>query len=356
MASCVTSSPLRAALKKAIVLWLSLFFVACGEQKTAPHFKLSGETMGTTYHITVLERDDVGTGEDALQKAVTEQLGVLNQQMSTYIEDSELSRLNRAPVGEPFELSANLFDVLMQSLEVAWLTGGAFDMTMASLVELWGFGPEGAPPESLPDDAAIERELQRTGFQHLEFDLANSTVTKTRDIRLDLSAVAKGYAVDKVAELLEYAGYRDYMVEIGGELRLSGQSPRGQPWRIAIEVPDPAGVHQVHRALSISDKAMATSGDYRNYFERDGRRFSHTIDPETGQPVRHKLASVTVIAETAANADALATALNVMGPEQGMRLARQQSLAVYMIIKAEEGFDTRHSEAFAPYLQSEDSP
>lgn len=338
-------------IKKAIVLVLSLFFVACSRQELAPHFTLSGETMGTTYHLTIVEPESVTSNQAELQQAVDAQLKLINQQMSTYIEDSELSVLNRQPVGEPMAISDNLFDVLMLSLEVAWLSDGAFDITVAPLVNLWGFGP-GADVmhDHVPAQEAIDQALQQVGFSHLEFDLVSQSVTKTQPLVIDLSAIAKGFGVDKVAELLAYAGYKNYMVEIGGELRLSGVSPRGTPWRIAIEEPDPAGLRSVHRAVSISDAGMATSGDYRNFFEVDGKRYSHTINPKTGYPISHKLASVTVIAETSADADALATALNVMGPEQGMKLAQSQDLAVYMIIKTDQGFESRWSPAFSAYL------
>lgn len=338
-------------LKKAIVIVLSLFFVACSRQELAPHFTLSGETMGTTYHLTIVEPEGVTTNQAELQQAVDAQLKLINQQMSTYIDDSELSRFNDQPVGVPVVLSDNLFDVLMLSLEVAWLSDGAFDITVAPLVNLWGFGP-GADllKDEVPSAEAITAALQQVGFSHLEFDLVAQSVTKTQPLVLDLSAIAKGFGVDKVAGLLEYAGFSNFMVEIGGELKLKGNSPRGTPWRIAIEEPDPTGQRSVHRAVTISDAGMATSGDYRNFFEVDGKRYSHTIDPKTGYPITHTLASVTVIADTSAYADALATALNVMGPERGMKLAESQDLAVYMIIKTQSGFESVWSPGFQVYL------
>lgn len=332
---------------------LSLFFVACSDSP-APHFTLSGATMGTTYHLTILEQEGVNTTPADLQQAVDAQLQVINQQMSTYIEDSELNKLNRAPVGESIAVSPNLFDVLLLSFEVSLLSDGAFDITVGPLVNLWGFGPgRENMTDSVPDAGAIAAMLRESGFGNLEFDLLNASVTKKTAISMDLSGVAKGFAVDKVAELLEYAGYRNYMVEIGGELRLRGLSPRGTPWRIAIEEPDPSGLREVHRAVDISDKGMATSGDYRNFYEVDGKRFSHTIDPGTGYPITHNLASVTVIADSSAFADAMATALNVMGPERALALAQQQELAVYLIVKTEQGFVSRYSKAFSEHYQGD---
>lgn len=307
--------------------------------------------MGTTYHITVLEQEGVSADRDELQQAVDAQLQLINQQMSTYIEDSELEIFNRQPVDKPMVLSENLFDVLLLSIEVSWLSEGAFDISVGPLVNLWGFGP-GADfaHDEVPSAEAIAAAKAQTGFSALELDLVSQSAIKHKPLTLDLSAIAKGYGVDKVAALLEFAGYRNYMVEIGGELRLKGLNPRGTPWHIAIEEPDPSGQRSIHKAIAISDAGMATSGDYRNFFERDGKRYSHTIDPQTGYPITHRLASVTVVADSSAYADALATALNVMGPERGMKLANRQGLAVYMIVKTDEGFTSMASEAFQPYM------
>ena len=345
--------PGLARAKKAIVILLSLFFVvACSQQRDEdPNFKLSGETMGTTYHITVLNNGEAKADKEVIQQAVDKQLQQVNQQMSTYIPDSELSQLSSAPVDKAIKVSPDLFDVLMLSLQVSWLSNGAFDITVGPLVDLWGFGPGGAEHEDkVPTPEQIAEARKNVGYDALELDMVGHTVTKHRNVTLDLSGVAKGFGVDKVAELLDYAGFTDYMVEIGGELRLKGHNPRGEPWRIAIEEPDPGSIHVVHQALNISNEAMATSGDYRNYFEKNGRRYSHTIDPSTGYPIQHKLASVTVIAKNCAEADALATALDVLGPEKGMKLAKQQNLPVYMIVKRDKGFESIYSDAFKPYL------
>ncbi|MGK0499977.1 MAG: thiamine biosynthesis lipoprotein [Oceanicoccus sp.] len=324
---------------------------SCGEQLQS-HFKLSGSTMGTTYHVTILSEDTSSEGQQQLQKVIDQQLQLINQQMSTYISDSELSRLNGAIVGEAMPVSVNLFDVLILSLELGWLSNGAFDITVGPLVNLWGFGPSSLEqPNKIPTASNIERELAAVDFQAIVFDLEGRTVTKRKSVKIDLSAIAKGYAVDKIAELLKYAGYQDFMVEVGGELSLQGNSPRARPWLIAIEVPEAASIGQVQQALSLSNVSLATSGNYRNYFEHDGKRYSHTIDPRSGYPISHNLASVTVVAENAAYADGLATAITVMGPEQGLQLAQQQGLAVYLLVKTEQGFDAIYSDAFKVYLQ-----
>jgi len=319
----------------------------CGEV-LAPSFSLTGATMGTRYSVTVLEPAGHSSDQEKLQLIIDTRLQTLNQQMSTYIDDSELNYLNKTPVGQAFTLSDDLFDVLMMSIELSWLSGGVFDVTVGPLVNLWGFGPQ--QNEQLPEQAAIDRALVGMGYQQLQFNIAESSVSKLKPVSVDLSAIAKGYGVDKIAELLLAAGYSDFMVEIGGELRLQGLSPRGRPWKIAIEQPD-GSFGKVHRAVTVGSGAMATSGDYRNYFEIDGRRYSHTIDPTTGRPITHKLASVTVITESAAYADGLATAINVMGPERGLLFAQQNKLAAYFIINTEQGFEANFTEAFRPYLQ-----
>jgi thiamine biosynthesis lipoprotein len=247
-------------------------------------------------------------------------------------------------------ISPQFADVLDVSKLIWEQSAGAFDPTVGPLVDLWGFGP--VPTDDLvPSDEQIAQALATVGYQHLSIDM--QIISKAAPIRLDLSAVAKGYAVDQVADLLEMLALPDYLVEIGGEMRLGGSNPKGQPWRIAVEMP--AVIPQVQRVIAAHDVAIATSGDYRNYFEQDGVRYSHTIDPRTGKPIGHSLASVTVVAETCAEADAWATALMVLGEEQGMVLAEELGLAIYMLVKDGEGFKALSSEAFAPYLSKQDT-
>lgn len=340
----------KRAAQLLFLVMLFLGIVACDKARD-DHFVLTGETMGTSYHITVVESGNVSSDQSELQQAIDQQLLMLNRQMSTYIDDSELSLLNKALVNEWVPVSANLFDVLLLSMELGWISGGAFDITVGPLVDLWGFGPGNKIVNaSVPSANAIAQLLANTGFSNIELNLENGSVRKNKAIALDLSGVAKGYAVDKISELLQFAGYNRFMVEIGGEIKLQGNSPRRVPWRIAIEQPDSSSFGSPRQAISIIDGALATSGDYRNYFEADGKRYSHTIDPSTGYPIDHSLASVTVIAETSVYADALATAMSVLGPEKGLQMASEQGFAVYMIIKTDEGFVDEYSEAFRTYL------
>ena len=347
MISVVNHSLKRAALLLSLPL-LIVTLLACTPDSAIPNFKLTGFTMGTSYHVTVVDPRDQFSPQ-LLQAQIDSLLAEVNQQMSTYIPESELSMLNRVPNKLPFEVDPALFDLLLQALEISWLSNGAFDVTVDPLVKLWGFGPEKFSVDRVPSQAQIEAALANVGYQYLVLDISNNTVQKTRPVTIDLSAIAKGYGVDQVATLLRKAGIENFMVEIGGELSVAGNNATGKPWRIAIEQPGPQP-GQVHRALAISNAAMATSGDYRNFFELDGQRYSHTIDPVTGWPVRHNLVSVTVIAQSAAYADALATAIDVMGVSRGMKLANELGLAVYLISRSANGFTVDYSDAFKVYL------
>ncbi|MFC3155312.1 FAD:protein FMN transferase [Gilvimarinus japonicus] len=339
----------RLTLLSASFLFLCLLISGCTPSGTErPSVKFSGQTMGTHYHITVVgpASGEFEVNVDALQSAVDEQLVQINQMMSTYIDDSELMQFNREPVNEWVELSEPVMEVLSISEDISQRSYGAFDITVGPLVNLWGFGPQ-MQPDRVPDPDELAAALARTGHEYLQLDV--NRARRTANISVDLSAVAKGYGVDWIANFLTDRGFDNFMVEIGGEVRVVGDSPRSTPWRIAIEQPSVlAGGARL--ALNVDNHAVATSGDYRNYFEVDGVRYSHTINPKTGRPIKHNLASVTVVAETAARADAWATALNVLGPEKGMELANAEQLAVYMIVKDGDGFVDTQSVTFSQLL------
>jgi thiamine biosynthesis lipoprotein len=316
---------------------------------------MSGGTMGTSYSIKLVDLPSTLSLEQ-LSKDVTALLHRLDrEQMSTYAADSELSRLNARPVGEDIELSAEMTQVISLALDVTGLTDGAFDVTVGPLVNRWGFGPEDRRADRVPTQDEIDTLLARVGSHHIALDPQRNTLRKTADIYIDLSGIAKGYAVDKVADYLESLGIQNYFIEIGGELRIRGYKPGNVSWVPAIEKPvDTAPqVHNIFYARGESI-AVAGSGDYRNYFEEDGVHYSHEIDPQTGKPVTNNLAGVYVIDQTAARADALATAFMVMGAESGFALAESQGLAVYFITRDEERgvFVDRHTSRFDHYLQS----
>jgi thiamine biosynthesis lipoprotein len=335
-----TRTPSRAAWLLSSFLAL-VFLGGCSASKPEP-VTLTGLTMGTSYHITIADTVDAAV----IQQQVDQRLRQLNQIFSTYIDDSELSLLNRAAVGVWHRLDPELHGLLERSQRISEQTSGAFDITVGPLVNAWGFGPDIST--RAPADEVLDQLKKRVGYQYLE--LTEKAVKKHRDLYIDLSAVAKGYAVDQIAQLLVGHQLQNFMVEIGGELYLQGNSPREAPWRIAIEQPGEQ-LAQVHRAIEVSGVAVATSGDYRNYYEVDGKRFSHTIDARTGKPVTHKLASVTVIADSCAEADALATAINVLGVEEGLAKAAQYGWAIYLISKHGDAFISQYSDAFTPYLQ-----
>ncbi|MEO2177401.1 MAG: FAD:protein FMN transferase, partial [bacterium] len=304
-----------------------------------------GNTMGTTYSV----KTAAGAEEGALEAEIKTRLQKINNLMSTYLPDSELSRFNQSPVGEPFELSAETRRVLEMAIQVNQMSNGKFDVTVGPLVNLWGFGPESGD-QTVPTEEEIETALTRVGMDKLH--LKGNYITKSINTYVDLSAIAKGFGVDEIAAILDARGIEDYLVEIGGELRAHGLNDRGQPWRIAVEKPD-VFQRAPFKAIDVRNQAMATSGDYRNFFEVKERRYSHTLDPTTGYPVDHNVASVTVLTTETAMADGLATAINVMGVEAGLTMAEQHNLAVLVIINTEDGFAERHSSAFATYLRRE---
>ncbi|WP_241235056.1 FAD:protein FMN transferase [Amphritea opalescens] len=303
-----------------------------------------GPTMGTSFSVKWVSTD---TAVDAILPAKIDQLLVdINHSMSTYQDDSELSRINQMPAGESVMLSVGLTQVLKQALEISHSSGGAFDVTVGPLVNLWGFGPDGRIIRA-PADADIEALRQRVGYHYLT--LSGEQLTRERNVYIDLSAIAKGYGVDQVAELLESAGVSAYLVEVGGELRAKGVKPDGSHWKIAIEAPV-SGERIVQRIIKVHNIGIATSGDYRNYFEENGIRFSHTINPVTGKPINHKLASVTVLAKDCATADGLATAMMVLGPDKAEAYAEQQGVEALMIVKSDEGFVEIMTPGFKDYL------
>jgi thiamine biosynthesis lipoprotein len=311
--------------------------------------------MGTQYRIKVVMDEASSKQISDIEQAAKAALDNVNAKMSTYLQDSEVTRINNWSETEPLEISPDTLEVLQHALEISSTTQGAFDITVAPLVDAWGFGPPGRMPET-PVQAEITRLLERTGWEMLHVDRASSSVSKARpDLSLDLSAIAKGYGVDKVADALDGKGIEHYMIEVGGEVRTRGLNEQGEAWRIGIERPMPGGNQAIDLVVPLSDAAMATSGDYRNYYEVDGKRISHTIDPRTGYPITHSVASVSVIAPLCVRADAYATALLVLGPE-GFDLAEGLGLAAYFLQRDKEGvFVGRMTNAFEDILKARES-
>ena len=302
--------------------------------------------MGTSYSVQIVA-PPAELDRAALAEAITARLAEINRLMSTYQPSSELSRFNNSQTTEWFLVSPELVAVVAAAQRVSAASAGAFDITVGPLVNLWGFGPTPSA-EDLPTAGDLQAARARVGWRQLEVQSQPPALRKSRaDLSVDLSAIAKGYAVDQLAGLVEAHGLEDYLVEIGGELRGRGVNGRSEPWRIAIERPD-ANQRAVFEVVALRDISMATSGDYRNFVEIDGKRYSHTIDPASGRPVSHRLASVTVLADDCMQADAWATALLVLGPERGLELAEQLGLAALFIEHARDGSDGEASagEAF----------
>lgn len=307
--------------------------------------------MGTTFTVKVVVDDSPPTPavEEQVRQAVTATLERVDGLMSTWREDSEISRFNRHREATPFLLDPESFEVLRLAQEVSRASGGAFDVTVGPLVDAWGFGSAPAPELPPPDDV-VEALREATGFELLVLDAEERTATKLRPgLRVDLSAIAKGWAIDRVADDLAALGRSRFMVEVGGEIRVAGTGPEGGSWRLAVEQPAP-GRRAIQRIVELSAGALATSGDYRNFRELDGVRYSHTIDPRSGRPVRHALASASVIHRRCTLADAWATALMVLGPGDGLRLAQERNLAVLLLVYDEGGVRELVSPAMRPFL------
>lgn len=302
--------------------------------------------MGTTYE-TKFFGVDTEERVAALSEAIEAELEEVNRQMSTYLPDSEISRFNVSDSTDWFEVSIETEQVVRRSLEIAEESEGAFDPTVMPLVRLWKFGPEKEKQPEFPSDESIAAAKSHVGYSLIE-TRANPPALRKSDpqTEIDLSAVAKGHGVDRVAAVLKRAGAASWYVEIGGEILTSGAKPDGSPWVVGIETPSP-GERSAGTFVRVVGEALATSGDYRNFYEIDGVRYSHTIDPATGRPVAASLASVSVLANNCADADAYATALSVLGEERGMRLAESAGIDALLIVRDGSTFRTRRTLGFA---------
>lgn len=334
--------------KKRLVLlafFCCILLASCDLPSSIQELNFQGSTMGTTYSIKTFT--DTAYPVEKLRSLVDDRLMVIDQSMSTYIPQSEISRLNQNLSNEWLPVSVEICELLALSFQVSELSGGRFDITVGPLVNAWGFGPREV--EIKPSDKDIRLLLERVGYRFVEFNCSKREVKKARPVYLDFSAIAKGYAVDQIGALLREHGFEQFMVEIGGEILLSGKKPESKAlWKIAIERPEFGGGKPIE-VLALTDVGVATSGDYRNFIEWDGERVSHTIDPLTGYPVQHSLASVTVISHSVAHADAMTTALNVLGPDAGFALAESEALAAFFIVRTSDGFEVRTTPSFQKY-------
>lgn len=349
-----------------LVIVLAALVTSCTQK--SPGLSLVGATMGTTWSVRVT--DCAADVCDQLTAEINDRLQELTARLSHYEPESELSGFNNHAGTDWYAVSADLSTVTAYALQVSTQTNGAFDVTVAPAVNAWGFGPiertldgtldgtmngDMAADDSTdngltpPSSASIAQAIQHSGYTKLTVRESPAALRKEDPLlRLDLSALAKGYAVDQLTYLIETAGSTNYMVEIGGEIRTSGERQDGKPWRIGIQPPDTT--LEIQYIVTPGNSALATSGDYRNYYMLDDQRISHTIDPASGKPVANNLASVSVIAPDTMQADALATAIMVMGPEAGMEFARENEIAVLIIERTADGTRERQTPEFESYL------
>lgn len=343
-------------MKTRVLLGLVLM-IGCSHSTRPAHSLLSlkGGTMGTTWAVTIVQNAGTMIDRESVRQEIEATLHSIEKSMSIWDPTSTLSRLNAATTTGPFDVEHSLFTVFSTAREINQRSGGAFDISILPLIELWGFGP-GGKKNALPSSDQIETMRTLVGPAAFSLDHDRTAINKTRpNNRFDVSAIAKGFAVDEVAELLDRLGHDHFLVEIGGEVRAAGRTLHGTAWKIGIERPD-ATERLVQHVVCLDDRSMATSGDYRNYFVMNGKRYSHTIDPRTGFPIEHSLASVSVIHEKCMVADAWATALNVLGPKDGLALAEIEGLAACFILRTDRGFKSEMTSIFPKCTDMEKKP
>ena len=338
-----------------ILCYLPIVGYCCGcSTGFAPPEPLTfrGQTMGTSYTVRLSALPPTASATDVHAEIGT-LLNRVDSLMSTYRDESEVTRFNRFQQDTWVDVSVETAMVSGEALAISKLTGGAFDPTVGRLVTLWGFGPQSLGAIELPAGEHIQERLASSGSELFEVrQCPPSLRKKVPDLQIDLSAIAKGFAVDLIAEMLTELGAEGYMIEVGGETRTHGNKPDGSPWIIGIEAPHDHG-RSLWRTLALRDASLATSGDYRNFRRIGGKRYAHTIDPQTGRPVTHALASASVVAKSCMQADALATALMVMGPDNAYEFAVEHELAVLLIIRDEDRFQQRITPAFASLVPGE---
>jgi thiamine biosynthesis lipoprotein len=322
-----------------------------GCERSPQELAISGPAQGTTYSIKVASAP-VDVDAHALRVATDQVLDRIDRSMSTYRADSEISRFNASTSTDWFEVSSDLAIVVDYALKVSQASGGIFDITVGPLVAAWGFGPAGEPID-LPDDATLAGLRARVGYQKIEARLNPPALRKSdAGVRVDLNGIAPGYAVDLIAERFQSMHLSHFMIDLGGEVRAQGRNARGEAWRIAVERPIDAEP-EPYAIVSLDNASVTTSGEYRHYYDRDGHRYSHTIDPRTGRPVEHTLASVVVIGPTTMQVDAWAKVFNVLGTEDGRKLALERAMPVMFIEAHSTGLHSVTTPQFDPYVSSD---
>ncbi|WP_092317339.1 FAD:protein FMN transferase [Pseudomonas saponiphila] len=306
---------------------------------------LSGPTMGSTWSVQYVQHAD-GPAASQVQAEVEGILAEVDRQMSTYRSDSDIERFNGLPANSCQPMPGPVLQLVQVGEQLSRDSDGAFDLTVEPLLDLWGFGPQGRE-EKVPSASALAEVLQRVGHGHLRIE--GQDLCKDAPVEVDFNSIAAGYAVDRIAARLAQMGIDSFLAEATGELKAVGRKPDGTPWRIALEEPrDDQQVAQ--RVIALDGYGVSTSGDYRNYFEQDGQRYSHTFDARFGKPITHQLASVTVIHPSTLMADGLSTLLLILGPQAGWDYAEKHAIAGFFVMRADKGFVTRSTPAFDALL------
>ncbi|WDY56404.1 FAD:protein FMN transferase [Pseudomonas sp. PSKL.D1] len=328
------------------LLPILMLLTACNQGPTLE--RLGGPTMGSSYSIQYV-REPGGPAPAQVQAAVETILQNIDQHYSTYRDDSTVSQFNQLPANQCLALPPDMLELVTLGQHLSDMSDGAFDLTVEPLLDLWGFGPQ-AREEHVPDPQALAQARQRVGYQHLRID--GQALCKDAPVQLDFNSIAAGHAVDLIAERLRAMGVASFVAEATGELKAVGHKPDGSPWRIAVELPRED--RQVARQIfPVDGLAVSTSGDYRHYFEQNGRRYSHTFDARLGRPVQHDLAAVTVLDRSALLADGYSTLLLILGPQAGWDFAVAHELAAVLVTRAEGGFVSRATPAFERAVKGE---
>ncbi|AHG18807.1 thiamine biosynthesis lipoprotein [Chania multitudinisentens RB-25] len=338
------------SLTKGLLLTVTLILLAaCNDTETRPQIDIEGKTMGTFYSVKI--SGNIAQNKQQLQQEIDALLEQANDDISTYRPHSVLSRFNQHRSSEPQPIPRGMADIILMAQRIGRDTGGAMDITVGPLVNLWGFGPDKRVVK-VPQQQQIDAAKQQIGLQHLKLisDHQGEWLQKELpEMYVDLSTLGEGYAVDQLVRLMARHGITHYLVSVGGAVSSRGVNGQGQPWRVAIQKPTDRE-NAVQALVDLQGYGISTAGSYRNYFEQDGQRYSHVIDPTTGRPINHRLVSATVIAPTALEADGWDTGLMVLGTEKALKLAEEKGLAVYLISKTDEGFSAVMTPQFKAFL------
>jgi len=328
----------------------ALLLAACSPREPVV---IVGQAMGGSYEIK-LGALPAGVSQQVLVEKISAEVEAIEQAGSTYRGNSELSRINRQPVLQPLKVSPTAFELIRFAVAVAEESQGAYEPTIGPLVDAWGFGPQVQPEHWLSEDA-INALKHRIGYRFIRFDPANSEITRTAEIELNVNGIMQGFAADRVARLLDAQGCSSYLVNMLGEVKARGVKADGHPWKIAVEIPndDPSQPRAVQKVVVLGNKGMATSGDYRNYYELDGKRISHIINPFTGRPIENKVASVSVLDDSASRADGLTKPLMVMGEKEGVEWAQQKGISALFLVKDGDRFKEIMTGKFSEYVTTE---